>query len=175
MAQKDRAPEVTELQHCLLEHLIGEFIPCCSFPEGRALLVRQLCTKGLGFWFVDSNTTLACCALQERGCWYRSLIFFLDTNSAARDLKYCPVSASSYRTHYRHKWIHNKCYFIIYSASSIGLFAISQIAGKPQRQAGGQWLLGPLFSWKAGFFLHRNGSSYIHTHTHPHTDFSPSR
>lgn len=35
MAQRDTAPEVTELQHCLLEHLIGKSIPSCSFPRAR--------------------------------------------------------------------------------------------------------------------------------------------
>lgn len=35
MAQRDTVPEVTELQHCLLGHLIGKSIPSCSFPQAR--------------------------------------------------------------------------------------------------------------------------------------------
>lgn len=58
--------------------------------------------------------------------------FSLDTNSAACHLKFCPVSASRYWTRYMHVWVHSKCHYMVYSASSIGLFAISQIVGKLQ-------------------------------------------
>lgn len=35
MAQRDTAPEVTELRHCLLKHLIGKSIHSCSVPRVR--------------------------------------------------------------------------------------------------------------------------------------------